>query len=576
MTEIDSHNPKTKKKHGRFFQKVLDKTRHRNEEKGMEISGPTDFKHESHIGWDKENGFEIKNIPPEWRQLFQAAGIKKKDLKNPETVQFIYSVIGENINNQKAGITGGTTTAPYQQTNIPQQQQQQQQTIRSRAPPPPPPSSTQKMGGQRVPPPKPGSEIRPLPKHHQQINKPLPQQPYKQMAQQQPPLQQQQQQTYNTRGKLPTTIGGKPIPIHQNFMKPDDEPQQQQLQQPPQQQVYNSNEPLIQQEFKSQYKLDEPLQPTQKRPSPQQMEPVMQSTSSGVQQYVYQQQNQKPQEYTFQGDKPQQYVYQSSQQTQQPQNLEGYNQYYQQKPQQQQQQVTASPQRKQPTPPPRQRRDLPQQPSQTKLQSPPPPPLPTTKRPGLPPTPPPTQQRIPVVQPPIIQRTAQQPQVIIDKVEGDVMPPPPPPMSEQLAHIPVAPVDPKSPLPPAPSIQSPIEKPTPISLNNSSVVPPPPPPPTAPVPPAISKPASVPQTSMPPMDSSRSNLMDSIRGFGGASHLKKVDPNEPLPDLKELQLGESGNRSLVDTLAAAMAQRRGNLGENDDDDDEDDSDWENN
>ncbi|KAN0033342.1 hypothetical protein ACTA71_002766 [Dictyostelium dimigraforme] len=151
-----------------------------------------------------------------------------------------------------------------------------------------------------------------------------------------------------------------------------------------QQQVYKGNEPLIQQEFKTQYKLDEPLQPTQKCPSLQQMEPLMKSTSNA------------------------------------------------------------------------------------------------------------------------------------------------PPMSDQLAHIPITPVDPKSPLQSAPSIQSPIERPTPISLDSV------PSPPTA-------KPTSAP-TLMPPIDSGRSNLMDIIRGFG----------------------------VIVDTLAA-MVQRRGHLGE----ENEDDSDWEN-
>jgi hypothetical protein len=29
------------------------------EEHVLEISGPTDFKHESHIGWDAQKGFEV-------------------------------------------------------------------------------------------------------------------------------------------------------------------------------------------------------------------------------------------------------------------------------------------------------------------------------------------------------------------------------------------------------------------------------------------------------------------------------------------------------------------------------------
>jgi len=41
---------------------------------GQEISWPKDVKHELHIGWDPLKGFEIRNIPPEWKKLFKAAG----------------------------------------------------------------------------------------------------------------------------------------------------------------------------------------------------------------------------------------------------------------------------------------------------------------------------------------------------------------------------------------------------------------------------------------------------------------------------------------------------------------------
>jgi hypothetical protein len=38
------------------------------------ISGPTNVKHEVHLGWDPRDGFQIRNIPPEWKKLFAAAG----------------------------------------------------------------------------------------------------------------------------------------------------------------------------------------------------------------------------------------------------------------------------------------------------------------------------------------------------------------------------------------------------------------------------------------------------------------------------------------------------------------------
>jgi len=59
------------------------------------ISEPTNFRHASSIGWDPVNGFQINNIPPEWRKLFQSAGIKKSDLKNQNTAAFVMKTIEE-------------------------------------------------------------------------------------------------------------------------------------------------------------------------------------------------------------------------------------------------------------------------------------------------------------------------------------------------------------------------------------------------------------------------------------------------------------------------------------------------
>lgn len=58
------------------------------------MSDPTNFRHVSHIGLDAE-GFDIRNIPPEWKKLFHAAGVKKKDLENPETRKAIQRAIDE-------------------------------------------------------------------------------------------------------------------------------------------------------------------------------------------------------------------------------------------------------------------------------------------------------------------------------------------------------------------------------------------------------------------------------------------------------------------------------------------------
>jgi hypothetical protein len=62
-------------------------------EPDVEISAPRDFRHLSSIGWTPENGFEIRNIPPEWRKLFQAAGVKKSELKDKDTAAFVMDII---------------------------------------------------------------------------------------------------------------------------------------------------------------------------------------------------------------------------------------------------------------------------------------------------------------------------------------------------------------------------------------------------------------------------------------------------------------------------------------------------
>jgi hypothetical protein len=45
------------------------------------FSGPSDVQHKGHVGL-KDGGFEIRDIPQEWKQLFRVLNIKKKDLEN--------------------------------------------------------------------------------------------------------------------------------------------------------------------------------------------------------------------------------------------------------------------------------------------------------------------------------------------------------------------------------------------------------------------------------------------------------------------------------------------------------------
>jgi len=64
----------------------------------------------------------------------------------------------------------------------------------------------------------------------------------------------------------------------------------------------------------------------------------------------------------------------------------------------------------------------------------------------------------------------------------------------------------------------------------------------------------------------RTDLLSAIQH---GKELRKVDPNEPLPDLKSLN--PNASKTLVDTLAAAMAARRGVVEQEEEEEEEDES-----
>jgi hypothetical protein len=61
--------------------------------KASVISKPTNVKHLQHIGYDPDKGFQVENIPPEWKAFFKSAGIKAKDLQDPETAKQVMNVM---------------------------------------------------------------------------------------------------------------------------------------------------------------------------------------------------------------------------------------------------------------------------------------------------------------------------------------------------------------------------------------------------------------------------------------------------------------------------------------------------
>jgi len=111
--------------------------RERNKRTGrpLNIEGPTNILHVSHIGWDNGSGFQIRNIPAEWKQLFKDAGVKKKDLKDPKTAAFIYNTV-------QSAMSGGARAPPPppQQPRPPPPPSERplSPSPQSRAPPPPP------------------------------------------------------------------------------------------------------------------------------------------------------------------------------------------------------------------------------------------------------------------------------------------------------------------------------------------------------------------------------------------------------------------------------------------------------
>jgi hypothetical protein len=61
------------------------------------ISAPTNVTHVTHVGWTPQQGFELRNIPDEWKQIFKAAGVRRSDLTDPETARVIVTLIAENM-----------------------------------------------------------------------------------------------------------------------------------------------------------------------------------------------------------------------------------------------------------------------------------------------------------------------------------------------------------------------------------------------------------------------------------------------------------------------------------------------
>ncbi|XP_030588339.1 WASP like actin nucleation promoting factor a isoform X1 [Archocentrus centrarchus] len=100
-----------------------------------DIGTPSNFQHIGHVGWDPNTGFDLNNLDPELKNLFDMCGISEAQLKDRETSKVIYDFI-----EKKGGVEAVKSE------------------LRRQAPPPPP-----SRGGPPPPPPPPHNLAPPPP-----------------------------------------------------------------------------------------------------------------------------------------------------------------------------------------------------------------------------------------------------------------------------------------------------------------------------------------------------------------------------------------------------------------------------
>ncbi|XP_053092751.1 WASP like actin nucleation promoting factor a isoform X3 [Pangasianodon hypophthalmus] len=58
-----------------------------------DIGTPSNFQHIGHVGWDPNTGFDLNNLDPELKNLFDMCGISEAQLKDKKTSKVIYDFI---------------------------------------------------------------------------------------------------------------------------------------------------------------------------------------------------------------------------------------------------------------------------------------------------------------------------------------------------------------------------------------------------------------------------------------------------------------------------------------------------
>ncbi|MBN3316766.1 WASL protein, partial [Atractosteus spatula] len=73
--------------------KKKDKAGKRKKLTKADIGTPSNFQHIGHVGWDPNTGFDLNNLDPELKNLFDLCGISEAQLKDKETSKVIYDFI---------------------------------------------------------------------------------------------------------------------------------------------------------------------------------------------------------------------------------------------------------------------------------------------------------------------------------------------------------------------------------------------------------------------------------------------------------------------------------------------------
>ncbi|XP_066543226.1 WASP like actin nucleation promoting factor a isoform X2 [Amia ocellicauda] len=111
---------------------VKDKKKVKGKKKKLtkaDIGTPSNFQHIGHVGWDPNTGFDLNNLDPELKNLFDMCGISEAQLKDKETSKVIYDFI-----EKKGGVEAVKNELRRQAPPPP--------PSRGGPPPPPPPHSS--------------------------------------------------------------------------------------------------------------------------------------------------------------------------------------------------------------------------------------------------------------------------------------------------------------------------------------------------------------------------------------------------------------------------------------------------